>query len=261
MLLRVIGELLWSVPLIALSVLSTLSLWKIYRKRSETSSIILGMAVGIACAVALSLLSGPMVSGVVIPLLPLMATIGATTGLLYHSADRGGSRKRRHIYVWIFVVGLMWMGFFFARNYVAAKEEFRLVVIKQSARPGPVNWDNSVSYLDLADADRAKVEGLLGTAAGTLKPIFSIGRGKSPQAAAILVMSQDVSRHVQLRMPDAGTVVFMQDREGAWKEDAGGAHFGKKSLALEPTPGSNFTRIEIGGPFGTQSSEIGISHQ
>ena len=261
MLLRAMGELIWSLSPIVLTFFAVWSKLKTRGRWSNALSIFLGMAIGIAWAVVISLDAGPRVTAAAIPILPLMATLGAATGLFCVLADRQESRKGRYIYQLLIIVPLVWTGFYWGRSYVAAKDAFRLVVIQYSGLSGPTQWDKGTNDLYLTTADRGRVESLLGSTAGTLTPLLSMTIGESPRAVAVLVMYHDVAQRAQLQMPDAGTIIFVQGRDGLWQQDDGSAHSGSRSLVLSADPGTNFTRFEVAGPLGTQSTEIGVSHR
>lgn len=262
MLIGIVIELAWALPLIALNVLILNLLSNLRPTKPVALAVALGATLGIAYAVTISLLAGPMVSTAAIPLLPFMATVGASTGLLRNSESWRESVARQRIYIFLVIVVLLWSGYFALRNNMASANSSRLVVVKLNALSEPLHWDDGNGSISLNDVERRRVEEAIGiTSSGILEPVLSLSRAQHPNGTAILVMIRDVSQRVQLPMPDAGIAIFTQNQDGTWREDSHDAHFGKNSLSLLPAPGSNFTRIEIEGPFDTQASEIGISHK
>ena len=256
-------EIAWSLPLIALSVFALVLLSRLTPPVRVVLSLLLGAGLGIAYAVAISFIAGPMVTAVPIPLLPFMGTIGATVGSLRGVGNWRRSMVRLNISIFLTLIGFIWISYFALRNYMdSVAGSFRIVVVRREPSLEPLHWDESDDWVSLSHAERKRVQESLGnTGTGILMPLTSLNVGAPSKGAAILVMLRDASQRIQFPMPDRGIAVFIQNQDGTWREDLGGAHFGMNNLGVLPAPGSDFTRLEIEGPFGTQSSEIGVSHK
>ena len=204
-----------------------------------------------------------MVTTVPIPLLPFMGTIGATLGLLRGVASWRRSKVRLNISIFLALLGFIWISYFALRGHMdSAAGSFRIVVVRRNPSLESFHWDESDNWVSLSGAERKRVQESLGkTGTGILLPLTSLNVGERSKRTAILVMSRDASKRIQFPMPDRGVAVFIQNQDGTWREDLGGAHLGMNALSVLPAPGGDFTRLEVEGPFGTQSSEVAISYK
>lgn len=192
MLIGIVIELVWSLPLIALSFLISKLLPNLAPAwRMVVLSVVLGATLGIVYAVTISLFAGPMVSVAAIPLLPFMATVGASTGLWRSSVNWRGSMVRPHSYIFLVFVVLLWIGYFALRKSITSENSFRVVVVKQNPLSEPLHWDDGDGdgSISLNEIERKKVQDAIGiTGEGLLKPVLSLSRDQHPDGTVILVM-------------------------------------------------------------------------
>jgi hypothetical protein len=261
-LLSLTVELIWSLPLIVLSVLVSQTLFKITQTARPTLGVMSGTGLGILYAVAISLFAGPMVTAVAIPLLPFMATVGALAGLLSNTENLRQAIKPPRVYVFLGGALFLWIGFFALRDSITSSNSYRVVVVKRNTLSESLQWDTSGGSINLSEVERKRVQEAIGSIdGGLLTPVLSLNSDEHPHRTVIIVMISDVSKPIHFTMPDSGVVIFIQDQDGTWREDRCGAQPGRNDLTLVPVSGSNVTRIQVAGPFGTQSSEVSISHK
>jgi hypothetical protein len=262
MALGFVMEVLWSFPLLVLSALIPNFLAKVKPGTRIALSVALCVLLGITYATAIAAFSGPMVTAVPIPLLPFMATVGAFTGLVRTSANLRDHTRWPAVYLTACVVSVLWIGYFVLRHKMISEHSFRLVVVEADPSPESLRLQEDHSSITLNEAERSRVQEAIGvTQAVPLKLVLSLSIGEHPHRTVILVMAGDVSERTQFEMPDSGVVVLIQNQDGTWRKVSRDVHRGSDRVTLSPVPGSTLTRIDVEGPFGTESSEIRVSRK
>jgi hypothetical protein len=249
-------ELMWSLPVVAL----TIAMKHILRNISPAKRIPLvigfGVAIGVLYSLGISGLAGPMVSGATIPLLPFMTTIGAIVGFL--EVARIG-RIQLHVYGLVALIAVIWGGYFALADMLASSNAVSVVIVKRVPTSGSARWDVDEQSIVLTEDERTRIQEQLGSDdAGILRPVLSFSEGEHPHVTVIAVMIKDVSSVVRLPIPHSGLAVFVQNQDGTWREDLHATHPSKNKLNLFPIAENNHTRVEIENSFDTQSSEVSI---
>lgn len=261
MAMKMLVELLWSTPVWAVVFVAS----KATIKRSSTTrfALLVGLGVlfGIAYAVALAFFAGPMISAVIIPFFPFMATVGACAGFLMSLQHRQVRAVGTPLLIVFALVAVFWLAYGVLARQMAMENAVSVVVVKCVPTPGLTLWDSGDQSTTLNETERARVQESLDAGSGNiLKPMFSLEEGQNPRLKVILIMTHDVRRPMQFPLPVSGTEVLRQNEDDTWQQNPRGVNTGRVHLSLSPTD-SKFTRIELEGQFGTQSSEIGVSHE
>jgi hypothetical protein len=260
--LKLIIEVLWTLPVAGLMILMRKKFAGLKNPaRGGPIGVVIGAMIGALYAVLLSLLVGPSTQAVDVPFLPLTMTAGTAVGASVFSREARSTSRRWSVALCLSVILVIWTGFYAARASFARRESFRLIVIKlASDDPQPLHWVKNGGSIPLTDAEiHAIEEATRSVRSGALIPISSFGVGKEARATVVLVMLRDVSDSVRLPRPDRDIVTYVQEQDGSWqgREDNAKGY----AVRLSPVPENGGTRIEIEGPSGTASTEVGVSHR
>ena len=225
-------ETAYALPLIAVCVLGSAFLAKRSRPGRVIVSVLLGAALGVAYAVAISFIAGPMVTAFAIPLLPFMTSVGECVGLVRGAENWRLRLQPLNISVFVILIALNWISFFALRHYMdSAAGSFRIVVVRRDPSLKSVQWDNSDNWVNITAAERKRVQEAIGSSdTGTLTPLSFLNIGERPKGTAILVMLQDSSQRIEFQMPDDGVAIFSQNQDGTWQENMANTHIGLNKL-------------------------------
>jgi hypothetical protein len=257
----IVVEILWGLPLLAVSVPVLALISKASHPKHPVISLLVGATLGSAYAVVVSLIVGPMITAVPVPFLPFMGTMGMLVGVLRGAKNWRQSLTYLNISAFLILVGFIWVSYFTARRYLdQAAGSFRIVVMRRndpSARSIQRNEDNE--WVSLSKEERKRVQETVGSKK-ILRTLTSLDVGEHPKGTAVLVMIRDTTQRIQFPMPDDGVAIFFQNEDGTWRENIEKSHIGMNKLVVSPDGDTNFTRIEVEGPFGSQGTEVGVSH-
>jgi hypothetical protein len=255
--LGLIIELLWTLPVAGLMILMQK---KFAQLKNSAWAGPIGALVGALYAVALAFLVGPSIQAVDVPFLPLTMTVGAAVGAATLFREARPTFRRWSVAVCLLVILVTWTGFYAANASFARRESFRLIIIKLTSDPEPLHWVENGDSIPLNNTEKHAIEEAIGSVRpGALIPLSSLKIGKDARATVVLVMVRDVSDSVRLPRPGRGLVTFVQGQDGSWQ----GRHANAKGYAIRVLPNqeNGYTRIEIEGPSGTTSAEVGVSHR
>jgi len=220
----------------------------------------IGALVGALYAVALTFLVGPSIQAVDVPFLPLTMTVGTAVGAATLSREAKPTFRRWSGAVCLFVILVIWAGFYAASAAFARRESFRLIVIKLTSDSQPLHWVQNGNSIPLNDTEKHAIEEATRSArSGALIPLSSLKVGKDARTTVVLVMLRDVSDSVRLPRPNRGLVTYVQKLDGSW--EGPDANVKEYAVRLSPNPENGSTRIEIEGALGTSGTEVGVSHR
>ncbi len=186
------------------------------------------------------------------------STAASVVGLL--SREARPTFRRWSGVVCLLVILVIWTGFYAASASFARRESFRLIVIKLTSDPEPLHWVENGDSIPLNNTEKHAIEEAIGSVRpGALIPISSLKIGKEARTTVVLVMVRDVSDSVRLPRPGRGLVTYVQGQDGSWQgRDANAKGY---ALRVLPNQETGYTRIEIEGPSGAISTEVGVSHK
>jgi hypothetical protein len=221
----------------------------------------IGAVIGALYTVALAFLVGPSIQAVDVPFLPLAMTVGTAVGAAALTREtRPTSRRWWSVALCLSIILVIWTGFYTASAFFARRESFRLIVIKLTSDLEPLHWVENGDSISLNNTEKHAIEEAIGSVCpGALIPLSSFKIGKEARATVVLVMVRDVSDSVRLPRPGRGLVTYVQGQDGSWQgRDANAKGY---ALRVLPNQETGYTRIEIEGPSGTTSTEVGVSHR
>jgi hypothetical protein len=255
--LRLIIEVLWTLPVAGLTILMGK---KLAGLKNLAWGGPIGAAIGALYAVSLSLLVGPTIQAVGVPFLPLTMTVGTVGGSAAHFREAIPTRRWWSVALCLSVILMIWTGFYAASASFSRRESFRLVVVKLTSDTQPLHWVENGDSIPLNNTEKHAIEeATRSVRSGALIPISSFETGKEASATLVLVMLRDVSDSVRLPRPNRGLVTYIQEQNGSWQgRDADAKGY---AVRLSPVPENGGTRIEIEGPLGTVATEVGVSHR
>ena len=251
-------ELLWTLPVVGLMILMQK---KFAGLENPAWGGPIGAVTGALYALALAFLVGPSIQAVDVPFLPLTMTVGTAVGAAaFFREARPTSRRWWSIALCLSVILATWTGFYTASAFFARRESFRLIVVKITSDPEPLHWVENGDSIPLNNTEKHAIEGAIGSVrSGALIPLSSLKIGKEARATVVLVMVRDVSDSVRLPRPGRGLVTYVQGQDGSWQgRDANAKGY---ALRVSPDQENGYTRIEIEGPSGTTSADVGVSHR
>lgn len=250
-------EFLWTLPVVGLIVLARA--W-FARADHPVWAVLLGAVIGGLYAFALSLIVGPMITAVAVPFLPFALTIGAASGVAVAMASAGRAPRAWAVILFVLLIPAIWTAYSALRSDLSNRESFRLVVIRVTPDTQPLHWVQSESSISLSKSEMKEIEDTTRPVrSGALFPIDSFEVGEHSNATVALVMDHDVSSVTKLPRPERGFVTYVQDENGTWHGVPPNAK--GYSLVLLPVPGSTNTRIDVQNAFGTDSTEVAVSHK
>jgi hypothetical protein len=256
--LRFIIEVLWTLPVVAMMILMQK---KFAGLENPAWGSPIGAVIGALYAVALAFFVGPSIQAVDVPFLPLTMTVGTAVGAAALSREaRPTSRRWWSVALCLAVILVIWTGFYTASAFFARRESFRLVVIKLTSDPQPLHWAENGNSIPLNNTEKHAIEEATGSVrSGALIPLSSLKIGKEARTTVVLVMVRDVLSSVRLPRPGRGLVTYVQEQDGSWQ----GLEPNAKGYGLRVSQDqeNGYTRIEIEGPSGTTSTEVGVSHK
>ena len=255
--MRLIIELLWTLPAAGLMILMRK---KFANLRDSAWAGPVGALVGALYAVALTFLVGPSIQALDVPFLPLTMTVGTIVGTAALSRETRPTSRRWSVVLCLSAILVTWTGFYAASASFARRESFRLIVIKLTSDPEPLHWVENGDSIPLNNTEKHAIEEAIGSVRpGALIPISSLKIGKEARTTVVLVMVRDVSDSVRLPRPGRGLVTYVQGQDGSWQgRDANAKGY---ALRVLPNQETGYTRIEIEGPSGAISTEVGVSHK
>ena len=255
--LRLIIELLWTLPVAGLMILIRKNFAQL--KRPAWAGPI-GAVIGALYAVALTFLIGPTIQAVGVPFLPLTMTVGTVVGVAALPRQPTLTSRRWSVGLCLSVILAIWVGFYTASASFSSRDSLRLIVIKLTSDPQPLHWVQNGGSIPLNNNEMHAIEeATRPVRSGALTPISSFVVGKQASATVVLVMVRDVSDSVRLPRPSRGLVTYVQEQDGSWQGREANAK--GYAIRLSPVQENGGTRIEIEGMLGTTATEVEVSHR